>query len=89
MWGNWVVRVRATGTVAGTVQATLPAGGPAAGLAEVACTAGVARHRHRSRGRAECDKQTNRPWSFNFCNGVYDLPHRTDRHGRVNVMPIL
>ena len=36
MWGNWVVRVRATGTVAGTVQATLPAGGPAAGPAEVA-----------------------------------------------------
>jgi RimJ/RimL family protein N-acetyltransferase len=36
MWGNWVVRVRAAGTVAGTVQATLPAGGPAAGLAEVA-----------------------------------------------------
>jgi len=29
MWGNWVVRVRATGTAAGTVQATLPAGGPA------------------------------------------------------------
>jgi RimJ/RimL family protein N-acetyltransferase len=36
MWGNWVVRVRATGTVAGTVQATLPAAGPAAGPAEVA-----------------------------------------------------
>jgi RimJ/RimL family protein N-acetyltransferase len=35
-WGNWVVRVRATGTAAGTVQATLPAGGPAAGPAEVA-----------------------------------------------------
>jgi RimJ/RimL family protein N-acetyltransferase len=36
MWGNWVVRVRATRTVAGTVQVTLPAGGPAAGPAEVA-----------------------------------------------------
>ena len=36
MWGNWVVRVRAAGTVAGTVQATLPAGGPAARPAEVA-----------------------------------------------------
>ena len=35
-WGNWVVRVRATGAAAGTVQATLPAGGPAAGPAEVA-----------------------------------------------------
>jgi len=36
MWGNWVLRVRATGAAAGTVQATLPAGGPAAGPAEVA-----------------------------------------------------
>jgi RimJ/RimL family protein N-acetyltransferase len=36
MWGNWVMRVRATGAAAGTVQATLPAGGPAAGPAEVA-----------------------------------------------------
>ena len=36
MWGNWVVRVRATGAAAGIVQVTLPAGGPAAGPAEVA-----------------------------------------------------
>jgi RimJ/RimL family protein N-acetyltransferase len=36
MWGNWVVRLRATGAAAGIVQATLPAGGPAAGPAEVA-----------------------------------------------------
>ena len=36
MWGNWVIRVRATGAAAGTVQATLPAGGPAVGPAEVA-----------------------------------------------------
>lgn len=36
LWGNWVLRVRATGEVAGTVQATLPAAGPAAGPAEVA-----------------------------------------------------
>jgi RimJ/RimL family protein N-acetyltransferase len=35
-WGNWVLRVRATGRAAGTVQATLPAGGPAAGAAEIA-----------------------------------------------------
>ena len=28
-WGNWVMRVRATGRAAGTVQATLPTGGPA------------------------------------------------------------
>jgi RimJ/RimL family protein N-acetyltransferase len=36
LWGNWVLRVLATGEAAGTVQATLPAGGPAAGPAEVA-----------------------------------------------------
>jgi RimJ/RimL family protein N-acetyltransferase len=36
LWGNWVLRVRATGAVAGMVQATLPAGGPDAGPAEVA-----------------------------------------------------
>src|SRR4029077_5976646 len=31
LWGNWVLRVRATGAAAGTVQATLPTGGPAGG----------------------------------------------------------
>ncbi len=36
LWGNWVLRVRATGAAAGMVQATLPAGGPQAGPAEVA-----------------------------------------------------
>jgi RimJ/RimL family protein N-acetyltransferase len=36
LWGNWVLRVRATGMAAGTVQATLPAGGPVSGPAEVA-----------------------------------------------------
>jgi RimJ/RimL family protein N-acetyltransferase len=36
LWGNWVIRVRATGVAAGMVQATLPAGGPQAGPAEVA-----------------------------------------------------
>jgi RimJ/RimL family protein N-acetyltransferase len=36
MWGNWVMRVRATGAAAGILQTTLPAGGPAAGPAEVA-----------------------------------------------------
>jgi RimJ/RimL family protein N-acetyltransferase len=35
-WGNWVMRVRASGRAVGTVQATLPVGGPAAGPAEVA-----------------------------------------------------
>jgi RimJ/RimL family protein N-acetyltransferase len=36
LWGNWVLRVRRTGTAIGTVQATLPADGPEAGPAEVA-----------------------------------------------------
>jgi RimJ/RimL family protein N-acetyltransferase len=36
LWGNWVLRIRATGAVAGMIQATLPAGGPEAGPAEVA-----------------------------------------------------
>jgi RimJ/RimL family protein N-acetyltransferase len=36
VWGNWVLRVRATARAAGTVQATLPAAGPGAGPAEVA-----------------------------------------------------
>jgi RimJ/RimL family protein N-acetyltransferase len=35
LWGNWVMRVRATGAAAGIMQATLPAAGPAAGPAEV------------------------------------------------------
>lgn len=35
-WGNWVMRVRATGRAVGTVQATLPADGTSAGPAEVA-----------------------------------------------------
>jgi len=36
LWGNWVMRVRATGVAAGTVQATVPAAGPSAGPALVA-----------------------------------------------------
>jgi RimJ/RimL family protein N-acetyltransferase len=36
LWGNWLIRVRATGAAAGTVQATWPAAGPVAGPAEVA-----------------------------------------------------
>ena len=35
MWGNWVMRIRATGAAAGVMQATLPAAGPGAGPAEV------------------------------------------------------
>ena len=31
LWGNSVIRIRATGTAAGIVQATLPAGGYVAG----------------------------------------------------------
>jgi hypothetical protein len=36
MWGNWVMRVQASGVAAGVLQATLPAGGPTAGPVEVA-----------------------------------------------------
>ena len=36
LWGNWVMRLRATGAAVGTVQASLPVGGPEAGPAEVA-----------------------------------------------------
>src|SRR5215472_17996976 len=46
MWGNWVLRVRATGQAAGTVQATLPAGGPAAGAAEIAWVVAPAAQGH-------------------------------------------
>jgi RimJ/RimL family protein N-acetyltransferase len=40
LWGNWLIRVRGTGTAAGTVQVTLPSGGPVAGAAEVAWVVG-------------------------------------------------
>jgi len=40
LWGNWVMRVHASGAAAGVVQATLPAGGPTAGPAEVAWVVG-------------------------------------------------
>lgn len=36
LWGNWVLRLRASRAAVGTLQATLPAGGPAAGPAEIA-----------------------------------------------------
>lgn len=36
LWGNWVIRVRATATAAGTVQVTLPAAGCSVAPAEVA-----------------------------------------------------
>ncbi|MGZ4631078.1 MAG: GNAT family N-acetyltransferase [Actinomycetes bacterium] len=36
VWGNWLLRDRATAAVVGTVQATLPSGGPGRGPAEVA-----------------------------------------------------
>jgi len=41
LWGNWVMRVRATGNAVGTMQVTMPTGGPAAGPAEVAWVVGV------------------------------------------------
>ena len=50
LWGNWVLRLRGTGTPVGTVQATLPAGGPAAGAAEVAW---VVAHAAQGRGYAK------------------------------------
>lgn len=50
LWGNWVIRVRDTGTAAGTAQATLPAGGPRAGPAEVAW---VVARRYQGRGYAK------------------------------------
>ena len=36
LWGNWVMRVRATGVAVGTVQVTVPAAGPGTGPAVVA-----------------------------------------------------
>ena len=36
LWGNWVMRLRGTGTAVGTVQVTLPVAGPADGSAEIA-----------------------------------------------------
>jgi RimJ/RimL family protein N-acetyltransferase len=50
LWGNWVIRVRATGTAAGTVQATMPTAGPTAGPAEVAW---VVARRFQGRGYAK------------------------------------
>jgi RimJ/RimL family protein N-acetyltransferase len=50
LWGNWVLRLRGTGSVVGTVQATLPVGGPAAGPAEVAW---VVAHAAQGRGYAK------------------------------------
>ena len=50
LWGNWVMRIRATGAVAGMMQATLPAGGPQAGPAEVAW---VVVHAAQGRGYAK------------------------------------
>jgi RimJ/RimL family protein N-acetyltransferase len=41
LWGNWVLRVTATGAAAGELQATLPATGPVAGPALVAWVLGT------------------------------------------------
>jgi len=46
LWGNWVLRLRGTGTAVGTVQATLPVGGPTAGPAEVAWVVASAAQGH-------------------------------------------
>ena len=41
VWGNWVLRVTATGAAAGELQATLPAAGASAGPALVAWVLGT------------------------------------------------
>jgi RimJ/RimL family protein N-acetyltransferase len=41
VWGNWVLRVSATGAAAGELQATLPAAGPGTGPALVAWVLGT------------------------------------------------
>jgi RimJ/RimL family protein N-acetyltransferase len=41
LWGNWVLRVTATGAAAGELQATLPGKGPIAGPAVVAWVLGT------------------------------------------------
>jgi RimJ/RimL family protein N-acetyltransferase len=41
VWGNWVLRVTATGAAVGELQATLPADGPATGPALVAWVMGT------------------------------------------------
>jgi RimJ/RimL family protein N-acetyltransferase len=41
LWGNWVLRVTATGAAAGELQATLPAKGPTVGPAIVAWVLGT------------------------------------------------
>jgi RimJ/RimL family protein N-acetyltransferase len=46
VWGNWVVRVTATGAAAGELQATVPAAGPGAGPALVAWVVGSAFQGH-------------------------------------------
>ena len=46
VWGNWVVRVTATGAAAAELQATVPAAGPGAGPALVAWVVGTAFQGH-------------------------------------------
>jgi RimJ/RimL family protein N-acetyltransferase len=41
VWGNWVLRVTASGAAVGELQATLPAGGPGSGPALVAWVVGT------------------------------------------------
>jgi RimJ/RimL family protein N-acetyltransferase len=46
VWGNWVIRVTATGAAAAELQATIPAAGPSAGPALVAWVVGTAFQGH-------------------------------------------
>jgi RimJ/RimL family protein N-acetyltransferase len=52
VWGNWVLRVTATGQAVGELQTTLPATGPEAGPALVAWVVGTAFQGHGYAGEA-------------------------------------
>ena len=52
VWGNWVLRVTATGAAAGELQATIPAAGPSTGPALVAWVLGTAFQGHGYAGEA-------------------------------------
>jgi RimJ/RimL family protein N-acetyltransferase len=52
IWGNWVLRVTATGAAVGELQTTVPAAGPSAGPALVAWVLGTAFQGHGYAGEA-------------------------------------
>lgn len=79
-WGNWVMRVRATGAAAGTVQATVPAAGPGTGPP---WWPGwwQARHRARVMGKkpraAWCSGSMNPDGLWWLISILITLPHST------------